>query len=119
VKAPLGSGDGKEENSAVDRNGLRQALGLLKKQNDRYFALCFMAAIMLFVGLFATVFIKMNEPSVLKGATGIFGISAGALAWRMFKMWERKTQIEFFMHLTPNVDDKTIKTVISVLSKKL
>ena len=65
------------------------------------------------------VFTKLNQPDFIKGAAGIFGVSAGALIWRMFKMWEKKSQIGFFMHLAPNVKDDTLKTVIDVLAKKL
>lgn len=118
LNAPLGGSAGRGR-SEIDRDGLRRALSQLKRQNDRYFGLCFAAVLVLFVALLVTTFVKLNQPEFLKGMTSIFGVSTGALIWRMFKMWEKKSQTEFFMHLTPNVNDDTLKTVIDVLAKKL
>ena len=118
LNAPLGGSRGRGR-AEIDRDGLRQALAQLKKQNDRYFGLCFAAVFVLFAALLVTVFVKLNQPDFIKGVTGVFGVSAGTLIWRMFKMWEKKSQTEFFMHLTPNVNDDTLKTVIDVLAKKL
>jgi hypothetical protein len=118
LNAQLGGGRGRDS-AEIDRDGLRKALAQLKKQNDRYFGICFSAVFVLFTAMLVTFFVKLNQPNFAIGMIGAFGGAAGTLIWRMFKMWEKKSQTEFFMHLTPSVNDDTLKTVIDVLAKKL
>ena len=122
VKATLGGrGDSKTSlaEKKIPRADLQKDLKQVRQHNEQYFRLCISMAVILFVALLVVAFWQLSNSSVVKGAIPVFGGSVAWLISRTYKMWREKNYSDCIMALVENVDDETLKTITSVLSKRL
>lgn len=103
----------------IDREAFRNDLAALKRDNDRYFKICVMMIVLLFVVSVGVVLGNLSRPDWIKIALTGFGVSSAGLITVMINLWRTKSNTEVLLILVPNVDSDTLKTVIGILAKRL
>jgi hypothetical protein len=124
--APLGSDETAEAPrrksvaaAAIDRDVLRQDLAGVRDENKRWFAVCGAMVVLLFIVSIVMTVLHVTEPATLKAVLSAFGISSAGLILLMFRFWRTKSYTEVLVILAVNMDAAAMKTVITILAKKL
>jgi hypothetical protein len=115
--ARLGGG----KSQPTNRESLQKALNALSRRNEKYFVIGVVMASVLFIALIVAAFLQIGKPNndLVKLASPLFGTSAAAIVWRMFKTWREKSYTDCVLALVANVDEETSKTIVEILVKKL
>ena len=123
--APLGSDETAEAPrrsvaaAAIDRDALRQDLAGVRDENKRWFAVCGAMVVLLFIVSIVMTVLHVTEPATLKAVLSAFGISSAGLILLMFRFWRTKSYTDVLVILAVNMDAAAMKTVITILAKKL
>jgi hypothetical protein len=122
-KDSLGGDDTQERRvpavPALDREKLKRDLTALNKNNSRYFIICVVMVLILFLVSIGVVLMNLGKPDVIKIVMAAFGISSAGLITMMIKLWREKSNVELLILLAINMDSDTLKTVVAVLVKRL
>jgi len=98
---------------------LKQDLSAVTKNNTKYFILCVIMVLVLFVVSITVVLTNLGKPDIIKVVMAAFGISCAGLITMMIKLWREKSNTELLIILAINMDLDTLKAVVAVLAKKL
>jgi len=103
----------------LDRDKLKRDLAAVNKDNNRYFLVCVMMVVFLFLVSIGVVLTNLNKPDIIKVVMAAFGISSAGLITMMIKLWREKSNGELLILLAINMDSDTLKTIVTVLLKRL
>jgi hypothetical protein len=123
--APLGADETTETARAsalpvsIDREALRKDLAAVRDDNKRWFALCGTMVLLLFVVSVVVTVMHIDQPGTIKTVLSAFGISSAGLILMMFRFWRTKSSTEMLVILAVNMDAEAMRTVITILAKKL
>jgi hypothetical protein len=122
--APQDSLGSNEESRAVrapalDKDRLKRDLAAVNKDNNRYFLICVAMVLILFLVSVGVVLTNLAKPDIIKVVMAAFGISSAGLITMMIKLWREKSNIELLILLAINMDPETLKTVITIMVKRL
>jgi hypothetical protein len=98
---------------------LKRDLSAVSKNNTKYFIICVIMVLVLFVISIIVVLTNLNKPDIIKVVMAAFGISCAGLITMMIKLWREKSNIELLIILAINMDLDTLKTVVAVLVRRL
>ena len=120
----LGGSDGREMPAvpaipSLDREKLKRDLSAISKGNNRYFLICVVMVVILFLVSVGVVLTNLNKPDIIKIVLGAFGISSAGLITMMIKLWREKSNTELLILLAINMDSDTLKSIIAILAKRL
>jgi hypothetical protein len=103
----------------INKDKLQRDLKAVNKDNSRYFLICVIMVLILFLVSVGIVLTNLNKPDVIKLVLGAFGVSSAGLITMMIKLWREKSTVELLILLAISMDTDTLKTVIGVLAKRL
>lgn len=120
-KDSLGSDQEKvrQDIPTLDRERLKLDLSAANKDNSRYFLVCTVMVVLLFLVSIGVVLTNLSNPNIIKIVMVAFGISSAGLITMMIKLWREKSNVELLILLAINMDSDTLKTVVNVLVKRL
>jgi len=113
---------GKKRPSGMTANAkqdLRRDLEAVKRDNHRYFLICVVMILVLFVASIAVIFTNLGKPGLIKIAMAGFGVSTAGLITMMVNLWRVKSITEILLLLAVNMGPESVQTVINILSKRL
>ncbi len=104
----------------IDRKKLEQDLRAVKRDNTKFFVICVIMVVFLFLVSIGVVLTNLSKPDVIKIVMATFGVScAGLITW-MIRLWREKSNTELVLALAINMNDlETLKTIVAVLVRKL
>lgn len=108
----------RKKRPALDKENLRKDLDKIKNDNSRYFMICVLMVIILFIASLIVVLTNLERPTLITAVQTGFGISTAGLIWLMIKLWREKTSTEFLLALAI-VDGETLKTVVDALAARM
>ncbi|HEV7572305.1 MAG TPA: hypothetical protein VGQ21_12480 [Thermoanaerobaculia bacterium] len=91
----------------------------MRDDNKRWFALCGTMVLLLFVVSVVVTVMHIDQPGTIKTVLSAFGISSAGLILMMFRFWRTKSSTEMLVILAVNMDAEAMRTVITILAKKL
>jgi hypothetical protein len=112
-------GEGSSDQQSIDRVALRNDLEAVKRDNNRYFALCVVMVVGLFIACVVLVLTNLKNAGLIKIAMSGFGVSAAGLITMMTNLWRVKSNTEILLVLAINTDSETLRTIVNILAKGL
>jgi hypothetical protein len=103
----------------LDVEKLRRDLSAVSKNNTKYFVVCVIMVLVLFIVSIVVVLTNLSNPDIIKVVMAAFGISCAGLITMMIRLWREKSNTELLIILAINMDLDTLKAVVAVLAKKL
>jgi hypothetical protein len=94
---------------------LREDLHQIIKSNTRYFNLCVLMVLLLFVGSVVLVLVNLNSPARVTAIFGVTGLSFAALIKQMVSLWREKAHSEAAYALAARLPAEDLKGVITIL----
>ena len=112
VKADFGDTPARVE--ARDE-ALREDLKLIIKSDTKYFDLCVLMVLLLFIGSVVLVLVNLNSPARITAIFGVTGLSFAALIKQMVSLWREKAHSEAAYALAAKLPAEDLKGVIAIL----
>jgi hypothetical protein len=112
AKADLG--DISDRVEARDK-ALREDLRKIIKSDTRYFNICVLMVLLLFIGSVVLVLVNLNSPERITAIFGVTGISFAWLIKQMVSLWREKAHSEASYALAAKLPPEDLKAVISIL----
>lgn len=96
---------------------LRKELGMLRRNNDKYFNVTFAILVLLLILIVLLLARFLSEPGKAAAVLAVSGISIPFLLRTMVRMWETKTNTEVLIQLSTALDGDTVRSIVKVLSE--
>lgn len=120
---PMKMGGGVTAHSDINKNmsreDLQNTLAKINQRNEKYFVVGVGMAIVLFIVLVIIALLHQRDSIAAQAVPPVLGTSAAVVVWRMFHTWREKSYTDCVLALLPNVDEKTFRTIVAVLIKKI
>jgi hypothetical protein len=118
---PVKGSEAATQPQSKDALALQHSLAAISVKNEKYFVCGIVMAGVLFVALIVAAFLQISRPNsdLVKFANPLFGTSAVAIVWWMFKTWREKSYTDCILALIPNVDEETLKLIVKALVNRL
>lgn len=104
-------------NQAFPTEALRKELGVLIRNNSKYFTVTFGILVLLLILIVFLLAIFLSEPGKAVAVLAASGISIPFLLRTMLRMWETKTNTEVLIQLATVLDGDTVRSIVKVLSE--
>jgi hypothetical protein len=94
---------------------LREDLRRIIKSDTKYFNICVLMVLLLFIGAVLLVLANLKSPEVITAIFGVTGVSFAALLKQMVSLWREKAHSEAAYALATKLPPEDLKVVISIL----
>jgi hypothetical protein len=108
-------GGGSDERSTTADNLLRQDIQNVIRSDEKYFKLCVIIVLLLFVGSVVITVMNLGKPLYISGIFSATGISYAFLLRQMIGLWREKSKAEVAYNLAMKLPPEDLKAVISIL----
>ena len=98
---------------AVDT--FKDDLRYVTKSNERYFVICVIALIVLFVGAFLVVLRSLSSPKEIEAVFTVTGVSFSVLFGKMVRLWKDKVSSDLILVLAAKLRPEQLAGIIDVL----
>jgi hypothetical protein len=103
---------------ADETQRLARRLERVSRDNRRYFAVCFGAVGVLFVGAAAVAAMYLRSPTHITAVFGALGITVTGLIRQMTQLWKDKVAADMLLVLVAVADGPQMKKIVERLLKR-